>query len=264
MKQLDLGRDGHMHSLFSDGCAPIETMARTAIERGLTQIVITDHMPLPFETRFCVQPSEMAAYRRDVLRLKNQLSDRLEVLLGMEMEYLPSCRSWVEGIAALGWDRLIGSVHFVEKGGRAMILNGSRSEFETALRELFGGDGKSLVTAYYRQLQRVVNSGLFHVVGHFDVIRKHNRGARFFDDQAAWYRELVLETIEAVERQGMQVELNLGGLRFDIGETFPSGWVLAEVCRRGIPVVMGSDAHRPEHIGAGRVQGLDDIQRLCA
>lgn len=44
VKQSDLLVDMHMHSTFTDGEGSVEEIARTAIERGLSRIAITDHV----------------------------------------------------------------------------------------------------------------------------------------------------------------------------------------------------------------------------
>jgi histidinol phosphatase-like PHP family hydrolase len=49
---IDKTSDYHMHSVYSDGDASIDAMARSASDKGLTQVTITDHMPLPFDTRY--------------------------------------------------------------------------------------------------------------------------------------------------------------------------------------------------------------------
>ena len=58
--------------------------------------------------------------------------------------------------------------------------------------------------------------------------------------------------LRAVSAAGMLLELNTGGLRKPIGEPFPApAGLLAEAHGLGIPLVFGSDAHRPGDVGYG-------------
>jgi histidinol-phosphatase (PHP family) len=44
--------------------------------------------------------------------------------------------------------------------------------------------------------------------------------------------------------------LNTSGLRKPVGEIYPSTLLLSLARERGIPICFGSDAHRPEEVGA--------------
>jgi len=62
--QIDKTSDYHIHSVYSDGDAPIDAMARSAADKGLSQVTITDHMPLPFDTRYAMPRTKVEASRQ--------------------------------------------------------------------------------------------------------------------------------------------------------------------------------------------------------
>jgi len=242
------GFDCHIHSSFSDGCASLEAMARSAVARGLNGVVFTDHMPLPFENRYALAHRRLEAYRAEIQAVRRRMSGRLQVLMGLEMEYLPSYGAWSWEIAQDPWDVLIASVHQLEEKGRRFLINGTAAEFVTALETGFGGDLRRLCEAYYRQSIAMVETGLFRILGHLDVLGKHNRNGRFFDESAPWYRELVAALLAAVGQAGMVVEINTGGLDHDVRSAYPGPRILAAIEKKGIPVCLSSDAHRPEDV----------------
>ena len=242
------GFDCHLHSRFSDGCASLETMARAAAARGLSGVVFTDHMPLPFENRYALAHRRLETYRAEIQAVRRRMSGRLQVLMGLEMEVLPSHADWSREIAQGPLDVLIASVHQVEAQGRRYLINGSAAEFVTALETGFGGDIRRLCEAYYGQSTAMVQTGLFRILGHLDVLAKHNRNGRFFDPSAPWYRELVAVLLAAVGRAGMVVEINTGGLDHDVRSAYPGPRILAAIEAKGIPVCLSSDAHRPEDV----------------
>jgi len=55
--------------------------------------------------------------------------------------------------------------------------------------------------------------------------------------------------LRAASAAGMLIELNTGGLRKPVADTFPGRDLLAEAGALGIPIVFGSDAHRPGDVG---------------
>ena len=128
-------------------------------------------------------------------------------------------------------------------------MNGTQAEFERLLSTLFDGNIRALCTRYYRQLRRVVASGLFTTVGHLDVLKKHNINHVYFDEAEGWYHDLVAGTLDHIEASSMKVEINVSGYDHPVEAPYPSPWIVAECIRRGIPLVLSSDAHRPDSIG---------------
>lgn len=242
------GFDCHMHSRFSDGRDTLEAMALTAAERGLAGVIFTDHMPLPFENRYALARQRLSAYRAEIRAVRRRLDGRLKVLMGLEMECLPSHNGWSREIADAPWDVLIASVHQVEERGRFYLVNGTEPEFLQALQTGFGGDIQRLCSAYYGQSIAMVKTGWFQILGHLDVLGKHNRNGRFFDETAPWYEELVAELLDAVERAGMVVEINMGGLDHPARTPYPGHRILGMIAEKGIPVCLSSDAHRTEEV----------------
>ncbi|MFN2357798.1 MAG: hypothetical protein ABR534_08675, partial [Desulfotignum sp.] len=96
------------------------------------------------------------------------------------------------------------------------------------------------------------------IVGHLDVLKKHNTQNRFFNENDGWYRKLVDETLDIIKDRGMQLEINMGGMAHPIAVPYPSPWIVRAALDKGIALVMGSDAHHPEAIG----QQFDHIQNI--
>ncbi len=60
---------------------------------------------------------------------------------------------------------------------------------------------------------------------------------------------------------GTAMELNTSGRNKNIREMNPGPEILAEMCARGIPVVLGADAHEPRRVGDAYAEALEN---LCA
>lgn len=244
---MDITGDFHTHSLFSDGNASIEVMVRTAAEKGLKTIAVTDHMPLPFKTRYAMDMDAIGGYQKQIREARHRHGDRIQVLAGLEMEFSPEISEWARDLVAMGWDYLIASVHGLFVDGRPHLINGNRQEFDQALFQGFHGDIQALCRQYYTVLSQAFETGWFDTAGHLDVVKKHN--ARFFRETDPWYRDMVFQTLEVLKNRRMKMEINTSGLFQPPSAPYPSTWIIQEAARMGIPLVFGSDSHRPETLG---------------
>lgn len=255
---IDLFSDFHMHSNYSDGIATIEDMAKSAIEKGLTTIAITDHMPLPFKPWYAVGMDQIQAYRDGIARVGELYKSKLTILTGLEIEYMPEIHDWIESIVAMGWDFLIASVHGLLIDNSHFLINENEKEFNKILNNAFNGDIRALCRQYYHTLNQAVSTGWCDSCGHLDVIKKFNQSNQYFDEKSPWYQKLVEETLDVIKAHHLKMEINTAGRIHPIGTAYPSPWIIKSAMKRGIPIIMGSDSHASETPG----QYFDQVKNL--
>lgn len=253
----------HTHSNFSDGNAPMEDYIKEAMRQGLDYLGFSEHSPLPFPNSFALQEGKIQEYVQKVRTLgtevkslsTSEISKRLPVLFaGLETDYIPGIS---EGFAAMKEqykiDYIIGSVHLVmnENADGLWFIDGpARQIYDDGLQIYFHGDIKAAVTAYYRQLQRMVSSEKIDVVGHLDKIKMHNQN-RYFLENEPWYEKLVMETLEEISARDLIIEVNTRGIyKKRCDSWFPGTEILKKIKNLKIPVLMSSDAHAPAEITA--------------
>jgi histidinol-phosphatase (PHP family) len=244
----------HTHTRYCDGVAEPEDYARAALARGFTHLGFSSHAPVPFPNDWTMQPENLPAYLQAVSAVRERYRGRLEVLLGLEVDYLPGRlgpRS--PAIQSLGLEFTIGSVHYITEPPRAdgfrWTVDASPAEFAQGLAEEFGGDVRRLVERYYQRVGELAERSRPDIIGHFDVVKKNNRGDRYFSEQEGWYRQAVGEALRRIAGSGAALEINTGGIvRNTSGALYPSRWILAECLKLDIPIMVNADAHRPEHI----------------
>ena len=103
--------------------------------------------------------------------------------------------------------------------------------------------------AYLAAVEKAVASGLFHCLGHLDLCKRY--GHKYYGPMA-WrdFEPQIARILRGVIANGMYLELNTSGLRQDPGEPYPSLEVIREYRRLGgTRLLLGSDAHCPEHVG---------------
>ena len=158
------------------------------------------------------------------------------------------------------FDYLIGSVHLVSPSSCPIPQEGGGSEqlwfidgpdisiYDKGLQELFDGDGRKAVTAYYRQIQEMITTQKPDIIGHLDKIKMYNRG-RYFQENDPWYVNLVDETLDLIKDSGSVIEVNTRGIYKKRSETlFPGPEILKKIHQLNIPVTISSDAHKPHEI----------------
>ena len=242
----------HTHSLYSDGSSQPEEYIIEAVSKGFHVLGFTEHSPLPFENPFSFRKENKEEYTSLMQSLKKKYSSQIAVYSGMEMDYIPGMSENFSKIKAeYKLDYLIGSVHLVrpENNDELWFTDGPNYEtYDLGLKELFAGDIRKAVTTYYQQLNEMIETQHFDIIGHFDKIKMHNRD-RFFKEDEPWYMALVNETLDLLQDRDIIVEVNTRGIYKQRSETtYPGLDILKQVKKLRIPVMVNSDAHKPHEL----------------
>jgi histidinol-phosphatase (PHP family) len=212
----------------------VEEYIERAIELGIDIYGFSEHAPMDFDPQYRLSFEEMHPYTQEVLTAKEKYQNEIEILLGYEVD-------WLEGymdkrVLEAKVDYLIGSVHFIDK------WSFDNPEFIGAWKSK---DIDEIWRAYFEATTAMVKSGKFDIVGHLDLIKVF----KFMPKTDI--RLLAQETLNAIAKANMTLELNGAGLRKPIGEIYPSKLLLEMAYERDIPITFGSDAHSVEQVGFG-------------
>ncbi len=243
----------HTHSLFSDGSAAPEAYIKEAIRQQFKGLGFTEHSSLPFDNTFALKNGNEKAYCKEINRLKKEYKSELEVFLALEADYIPSIsKSFSELKNSLGLDYIIGSVHLV-KGATPdsglWFIDGPKIEiYDEGIKAVFNGDIKTAITTYWHQVNSMIESEDFDIIGHLDKIKMHNKG-RWFNESDTWYVALIDETIDLIKQKDLIVEVNTRGIyKGRSNSLFPGNSILTKLAQKGIRIMLNSDAHHPEEI----------------
>jgi len=226
-----------------------------AIDRGLSEIAFTDHIPLYFlpegrrDPRLAMREDQFDGYIREVEGLRDEFAGRIAVRLGLEADYAEGHEEELaRWLSRAPWDLVLGSVHWVA-GDWIDDPGRSPARFEREGTEF-------LYEEYYRLLSRAATTGLFDVLTHFDLPKKHGHRP------AAPRTGAEDEAIAAAAAAGCAVEISSAGLRKPVAEAYPEAGLLARIVGAGIPVTFSSDAHAPAEVGWGYDRTLP-LARTC-
>ena len=244
----------HTHCNMCDGQGEPREYVEQAIKNGFRAIGFSSHAPLSRPSDWTLDWGTVPVYLDTIKGLKNEYQDRIEIYLGMEIDYIPGQMGPLDPeFERLDLDYRIGAIHTYEdpRTGVFYGLDGPEKEFEHILHELFAGDMKAFVYDYYRREQEMVDKHPPHIIGHLDLLKMRNNGAHAYAETDSWYQELVKETLSRIADSGSIVEINTGGIVRGKTESFyPSDWILEECFRLHIPITISSDAHSPNDVGA--------------
>ncbi|MDR0268898.1 histidinol-phosphatase HisJ [Paenibacillus sp.] len=246
--------DYHTHHVrCGHAVGELEEYVRRGIEIGLDQIGLSDHMPLlhidlaTYYPEMAMPLDELPRYVEECLNLKEKYKGQIDIRLGLEGDYIEGSEEAIERIIRVyPWDYVIGSVHFL-------------GEWDiTDHRQVHGWDGCNrleVYQTYYDAVQKAAATGFYDIMGHLDVIKRF--GYHPGVEAAAEVEALENAALVAVAKNGVVMELNASGLSKPCAEMFPSGRMLREAFRMGIPLTVGSDAHDPKKLG----ENLDHARR---
>jgi len=225
--------DLHNHTpLCNHAEGSIDAYINAAIKQGTKVFGFSDHAPMDFDPAYRMKFEEMQQYERDVLAAKERYKDKIEILLGYEVDYLPGHMD--ERVLNAAVDYLIGSVHFIEEWGFDNPEFIGRYEHE---------DINEIWQKYFDAIEAMAKTRLFDIVGHLDLIKVF----KFMPTKEI--KSIAKNALLAIKASGMVIEINVAGYRKPIAEAYPSKELLTEAFKLGIPITLSSDAHKPEQVG---------------
>jgi len=244
----DLPLDAHLHTNLSpDSDVVIDVYAAAALDRGITELAITDHVD--FEPG---APAFGYATYADRERVVRKAAERwgpqgVAIRFGVELTYDRQWESDIrEHLARHSYDFTIGSVH--DRVDSVYGPSRVRSWVE-------GRSLRDIVAPSFDEVEAAARSGLFDALGHLDVVKRYLH-PHVIKEAFADAPELYEPILGALVDSGTALEINTSGLRHPVGESYPS----ATIVRRfrelgGRAITVGSDAHRAEHFGWALADG---------
>lgn len=223
--------------------APGEYAAIAEI-RGLRGVIVTCHSPLPdgFSAGVRMAPDQFETYVGMVAMAREAWAGRVDIRLGLESDYYPGVEPWLEKLhARVPLHHVLGSVHYQVGDYRQLFDPGTAFGYQQV---------------YYEHLADAAETGLYDTLAHPDLIKN--------DDPEAWdfarIQPFIERSLDRIAATGVAMELNTSGLNKVLPEMNPGPDQLKLMQERGIPVVLGADAHNPQRVAAHYPEALRLLQ----
>lgn len=228
--------DMHTHSSFSsDSDEPLYEMAKAALEKGLSTLCLTEHQDFDYPTgEFMLNVPE---YKKELFRVKELLSDKLEILFGAELGLLDyAAPRLCEFAESADFDFIIGSSHQID-------------DIDPYYPEYFDkmGDRNGILHFFESMLSALKAFQDYDILGHLDYIVRYSHAKSY---EPLDYREVIDEILKTVVSSGKGIEINTKGMD-SLGYPNPHPFVLKRFRELGGEIVtVGSDAHERTRVAA--------------
>ncbi|AHF10581.1 MULTISPECIES: histidinol-phosphatase HisJ family protein [Dehalobacter] len=171
----------------------------------------------------------------DLIREVAEEYPELQVRIGLEVDYREENEELIrKRISSYPFDYTIGSVH---------EISGWFFDYPEEEEEHLRRDPDSLYLEYFALVEKAAASGMFQIIGHFDLIKLFKIRPR------TDVRILAGRTLETIRKQGLAIEVNTNGRYKPVQEFYPEPKLLELIYQMGIPITLGSDAHEPSTVG---------------
>lgn len=233
--------DYHVHTSYSaDSKAPIEDMIQQAIEFGINEICITEHMDIdyPGDIDFTVDYTHIFPKMR---HLQEKYKGKILIKTGCELGLMPNIKAKLNDfVHTYPFDYVIGSTHVV----------GGLDPYDGVYYE--NKSRKESYEGYFQEVyDNIKDNYAFDCVGHLDYIIRYYPGnpqQLIYSD----FQEFIREIFKLIIRQGQGIEVNTSGYRKNLQQTHPHYNAITDYYQLGGEIItLGSDAHTPADIGYG-------------
>lgn len=185
---------------------------------------------------------QLDEYLEMIARTREAYAGRLDVRVGMEMDFFPGFEWWVESLnERCEFHHVLGSVHFFGQDYKTRFWKGDLVAFQKQ---------------YFSHLAESAETGLFDTLAHPDLVKNLQPSDYDFEK----IEEHVAGCLDRIAVTGVAMELNTSGRLKAAPEFNPGPAMLRLMRERNIPVVLGSDSHVPRRVGSDFPDALDALE----
>ena len=254
--------DMHMHSRFSfdaeQDFSP-EAVCRAAIEKGITDIAITDHFEANYKSALDKLLSssvyDHAGAYAEIMAAKEKYKNKVNLIYGIEIgQANQTPDEAVSLLNAHDFEFVIGSIHNLRGMGDFYFMDLSDTP-----EEIIG----TWLTNYFDELCEVVDvMPRVDTIAHITYLIRYLAFAKRQFDVKPYYDKMS-SFFEKIIAKDIALEVNTSTLWKGLGFPMPDADIL-KLYREcgGKLITVGSDSHGPQNL-AGCVPQAFDILRSC-
>ncbi len=246
--------DTHLHSIIShDGHSELSMICRSAVERGISIICLTDHV----DTEHNHKPEfwQDIDFSFDSVKAIESISNEagITVLNGTELGQAIHYPDVAKKVMAMhDYDQIILSQHNAF----------DESEFYYIDAERVLSDGDMLMRRYIEELIESVKREYGDTLAHLTYPCRYYYQVGHPCDMTLYTKE-VKELFALLIKKNIALECNTSGLRQPIGCTLPEESILRLYYDMGGRLItIGSDAHRAGDVGLGIPEATELLKKI--
>ena len=244
----------HVHSIYCDGKDTPEEMIAAAIAAGFGSLGFSIHSYMSCSKSGFLSLEKNEKYNAEIERLKEKYKGVFPIYRGIEQDifadYPPN-----------GYDYAIGSVHYLHTSDGLVSFDVGLEKTLSYVEKYFAGDGMKFAKAYYEALATAPDYGRFDIIGHFDLITKHNETHPFIDIESKEYKRYYTEAIDALVGKIPFFEVNTGAVARGYRTTlYPSLEITKLLREKGFGATISSDCHDKRYVDFGYAEAAEFLR----
>ena len=245
--------DYHIHTSNSfDSQASINDIALQAINIGLIEIAITDHIDFSYPNKEIISPLGLKAGIEIINTARQKYNGKLNILCGMELslrnDIIKEANNLVNNNEL---DFIIGSTH---------DINGIDFSSTTHYTNV---PKKQAYARYFENMLTTISQiKTYDVLGHLDYVQRYGK----YEDKSLnyeEYKEIIDKILLVLIQNGKGIEINTSGYRYNCGVPHPCKEIVQRYNSLGGEIItIGSDAHVPYHLANNFKEVYDMLNSL--
>lgn len=262
--------DYHVHTEFSDDSNyPMEQVIKGAIAKGFDELCFTDHVDygvkkdwdepggMIYRKGGVGEPEKMPVanvdypvYYKKYQEMQKLYGDKITLKFGLEFGMQAhTIKKYEKLFARYPFDFIILSVHQIE----------DKEFWDQGFQN--GKTQQEYNERYYEELLYLVqNYHNYSVLGHMDLITR-------YDDEGVYpfekLKPILTKILKIVIADGKGIEVNTSSHRYGLKDLTPSRDILKLYKELGGKIItIGSDSHKPEHLGAFVDETKEELKAL--
>lgn len=235
-------KDYHMHPTVLNAPEKMELFIQNALKKNITEICVTDHMPLSISKASDRLPHGMVGeYCRTVREWAKKYESQIRIKCGIEIDFHDSVMPEIERVLEEGdFDFILASSHmhvFVKEYSQYTFNDFAALAIENSIK--------------------AAKTGWFNAIAHLDMYRfAFEKPSRFplVNDRYDVFRHqaLIAELLETLTNKNVYLEINphLAESKQDISYAYPEETIVEWALEKNVRFSYGSDAHSASSVGA--------------
>ncbi|WLE98571.1 MAG: histidinol-phosphatase [Candidatus Electrothrix communis] len=241
---LDITGDHHVHTRFCNHAVEeMEEYVTAAIDKGLRSLTFLEHLEcgLSYDPRIWLTPEVFQQYFQEGERLQGKYADRITVRLGAEIGYNPAAvDELLAMLAAFPFAHRGLSCHFYFDGNEHLNMLSRRTDH---IKKIAAFGTEKILDTYFSNLIQGCQDIPCDKLCHLDAALRHNAPVL-----TAHHHALIKELFAVMLEKNIALEVNTSGYELR-PHPYPAFALIQQARQLGIPLIIGSDAHRPEQVG---------------
>ena len=256
----------HTHNNFGgifDGRNSCEEMVSQAekigfIERGVSNYFLCHkYAPKISPMYFNDVKKKVEVFKRCYDEI-DEVSSRhhIKIRKGLEVDFFPSSewrKTFEFAIKEIKPDYMIGATHFIRNKAETKMYN--IYHLNLLPQNTHEEDLKELLSEYWQTLIGAAESGYFDFMAHLDYCTQFNLCA-----DPKWV-DVKHKLIDVIANNNVAGEINTGGTA-RIGRPFPEKWIIEELIKKDVPLLISDDSHEVSHLGRHFQETEDLLKEL--